>query len=69
MIPAISNIFVDPTNFIKINDALPVITKYRPDIIVSSEELIERTFSKSIWQFGYRPVEVFNTFHTWKKIK
>lgn len=69
VIPNITNIFVDPVNFIKLNDALPVITKYRPDIIVNSEHLIERSFSKSVWQIGYRPTEVFDKLHIWKKIK
>lgn len=69
ILPCITNVFVDPFNFNKMNDTFPILTKYRPNIIVNSEILIERAISKSVWEIGYRPVEVFNSFQLWKKIK
>lgn len=69
VLPSITNVFVDPFNFNKMNDIFPVLTKYRPNIVVNTEILIERPISKSVWEIGYRPIEVFNSFQLWKKIK
>lgn len=69
VLPSISNIFVDPIHFVQLNEALPIITRFHPNIVVSSENLIERNFSKSVWQVGYRPIEIFDKFHVWKKVK
>lgn len=69
VLPNVTNIFTDPFNFNKLNDALPIITKYRPNIVINSEILIERSQSKTVWDVGYRPVDVFNNFQLWKKIK
>lgn len=69
ILPSITNIFVDPFNFNKINETLPILTKYKADIIVNSDVIIDRSLSKPIWAIGYRPIEVFHTFQLWKRIK
>lgn len=69
ILPIITNVFVDPFNVDKINEALPIVTKYHPNIIINDETIIDRNKSKTIWNIGYRPIDVFSNFQLWKKIK
>lgn len=67
--PNITNIFLDPSNVSKINEVLPIITKYQPNIIINDETVIDRNKSKLIWDIGYRPIDVFFNFQLWTKCK
>lgn len=69
VLPTITSVFTDPLNFEKLTHALPIITKYRPNIIVNSSTIIEKIYCKGVYQIGYRPVEIFNDYQLWKKIK
>ena len=62
-------LFIDLDKIKDIDFLMPIIIKHKPDIAIEGNECIERNYSKSLWEFNYRPRSKQGFFHVWKKIK
>lgn len=65
----IGGIFLD-LNEIEIIDSLsPLLTRIWPDIFIEGNTVIERKYSKTLYQLGYRAISQLGECHQWSKVQ
>lgn len=64
----IGGVFIDLDKVEYIESLSPLLSKVWPDVFVEGNDVLERKYTKTLYQLGYRAIAQLDFCHQWSKV-